>query len=88
VLIAVLPSSQDVLLIGGVGSAAVGLIGIAWFAALPSEVRAPVVVHLPETEPVEGRMVVVRDITPSDDAPIDPVPVDPVEVLPWVKPSA
>ena len=59
VLIAVLPSSQDVLLIGGVGGAVVGLIGMAWFAALPSEARAPVVVHLPETEPVEGRMVVV-----------------------------
>ena len=72
VLIAVLPSSQDVLLIGGVGGAVVGLIGMAWFAALPSEARAPVVVHLPDTEPVEGRMVVVRDITPSDDAPIDP----------------
>ncbi len=67
VLIAVLPSSQDVLLIGGVGGAVVGLVGMAWFAALPSEARAPVVVHLPETEPVEGRMVVVRDITPSDD---------------------
>ena len=83
ILIAVLPSSQDVLLIGGVGGAVVGLIGMAWFAALPSEARAPVVVHLPETEPVEGRMVVVRDITPSDDTPIDPV-----EVLPSVKPSA
>ena len=41
------------------------------------------VVHLPETEPVEGRMVVVRDITPSDEPSVDPV-----EVLPSVKPSA
>jgi len=83
VLIAVLPSSQDVLLIGGVGGAVVGLIGMAWFAALPSDARAPVVVHLPETEPVGGRMVVVRDITPSDEPSVDPV-----EVLPSVKPSA
>ena len=83
VLIAVLPSSQDVLLIGGVGGAVVGLIGMAWFAALPSDARAPLVVHLPETEPVEGRMVVVRDITPSDEPSVDPV-----EVLPSVKPSA
>jgi MFS family permease len=83
ILIAVLPSSQDVLLIGGVGSALVGVIGMAWFAALPSEARAPVVVHLPETEPVEGRMVVVRDITPPDEPSVDPV-----DVLPSVKPSA
>ena len=45
VLIAILPSSQDVLLIGGVGGVVVGLIGLAWYAALPSEARAPTVVH-------------------------------------------
>lgn len=83
VLIAGLPSSRDVLLIGGVGGAVVGLIGIAWFAALPSEARAPRVVHLPDTEPVRSGMVVVRDITPPDDATAEPL-----EVVPSVKPSA
>lgn len=82
-LISVLPSSRDVLLIGGLGGAAVGLIGIAWFAALPSEARAPTVVHLPDTEPVAPTMVVVRDITPPDDAVVEPL-----EVSPSAKPSA
>jgi MFS family permease len=83
VLISVLPSSREVLLIGGVGGALVGLIGMVWFVALPQDVRAPAVVHLPETEPVEGRMVMVRDITPPDDGTDEAV-----EVLPSVKPSA
>ena len=83
VLISVLPSSRDVLLIGGLGGAAVGLIGLAWFAALPSEARAPRVVHLPDTEPVRPTMVVVRDITPPDDAVVEPL-----EVSPSAKPSA
>ena len=82
-LISVLPSSRDVLLVGGVGGAVVGLIGLAWFAALPSETRMPAVVHLPDTEPVGRGMVVVRDITPPDDAAVEPL-----EVLPSAKPSA
>jgi MFS family permease len=83
VLISVLPSSQEVLLIGGVGGALVGLIGMVWFVALPQDVRAPAVVHLPDTEPVEGRMVMVRDITPPDDGTDEAA-----EVIPSVKPSA
>ena len=73
------------LLIGGVGGAVVGLIGLAWFAALPSEARVPTVVHLPETEPVEPGMVVVRDITPSED-PARRAVVEPMEVSPSVQP--
>jgi MFS family permease len=83
VLISVLPSSQEVLLIGGVGGALVGLIGMVWFVALPQDVRAPAVVHLPDTEPVEGRMVMVRDITPPDEGTDEAT-----EVIPSVKPSA
>jgi MFS family permease len=77
VLLATLPSSQDVLLIGGFGSAMIGLIGLGWFAALPPVVRAPKVVQLPDTEPIERGMVVVRDITPPDGAEIEPVEVFP-----------
>ena len=83
-LISVLPSSRDVLLIGGVGGTVVGLIGIAWFAALPSEARVARVVHLPDTEPVGPGMVVVRDITPLDGRAM----VEPLEVSPSAKPSA
>jgi MFS family permease len=83
VLISVLPSSRDVLLVGGVGGAVVGLIGMAWFAALPLEGRAARVVHLPDTEPVGRGIVVVRDITPPDDAAVEPL-----EVSPSAKPSA
>ncbi len=83
VLIAVLPSSRDVLLISGVGGTLVGLIGVAWLAALPPEARAPAVVHLPDTEPVDRGMLVVRDITPPGDTAIEPV-----EVFPSAKPSA
>ncbi|MGZ6543861.1 MAG: MFS transporter [Actinomycetota bacterium] len=86
VLIAILPNSQDVLLIGGVGGAVVGLIGMAWYAALPSEARAPMVVHLPETAPVEPGMVVVRDITPSDMTQFDDAVAEPIEVSPSVHP--
>jgi MFS family permease len=86
VLIAILPSSQDVLLIGGVGGAVVGLFGLAWYAALPSEARAPTVVHLPETAPVEPGMVVVRDITPSDMTSLDDAVVEPMEAFPSVQP--
>ncbi len=86
VLIAILPSSQDVLLIGGVGGAVVGMIGLAWYAALPSEARVPTVVHLPETAPVEPSMVVVRDITPFDMTTLDDAVVEPMEVSPSVQP--
>jgi MFS family permease len=90
VLIAVLPSSSDVLLIGGVGSVVVGLIGMLWYAALPSGARAPAVVHVPETEPVE-RGKVVRDITPAAITLPDATPEDtvsePVEVSRSAKPS-
>jgi MFS family permease len=84
VLISALPSSRDVLLVGGVGGALVGMIGIAWFASLPSAVRAPSVVHVPDTAPVERSMVVVRDITPSEDAAAQSVEA----VLPSAKPTA
>jgi MFS family permease len=83
VLISVLPSSRDVLLICGMGGTLVGIIGLAWFAALPSEARAPIVVHVPDTEPVPRGMVVVRDITPPGDAVVEPV-----EVVPSGTPSA
>ena len=86
VLIAILPSSQDVLLIGGVGGAIVGVIGLVWYAALPSEARVPTVVHLPETAQVEPGMVVVRDITPSDMTALDDAVVEPMEVSPSVPP--
>jgi MFS family permease len=86
VLIAILPSSQDVLLIGGVGGAIVGLIGLAWYAALPSEARVATVVHVPETAQVEPGMVVVRDITPSDGIPLEGTVVEPMEVSPSVPP--
>lgn len=76
-LISVLPSSRDVLLIGGVGCMMVGVIGSAWFSRLPLEARTSKVVHVPDTEPVERSMVVVRDISPPDDSSVDPV-----EVLP------
>jgi len=81
VLISALPSSRDVLLVGGVGGTLIGLIGLAWFAALPADARAPKVVHLPETGPVERSIVVVRDITPQEGA------VEP-EVLRSAEPSA
>jgi hypothetical protein len=84
VLISALPSSRDVLLVGGVGGTLVGMIGMVWFASLPSEVRAPSVVHLPDTAPVERSMVVVRDITPPEDAAVHSVEV----VLPSAKPTA
>jgi MFS family permease len=87
VLISVLPSSRDVLLIGGIGSMAVGVIGIAWYAALPSEARQPTVVHLPETAQVEPGMVVVRDITPSDTTEFDEAVVEPMEISPSVQPQ-
>jgi MFS family permease len=82
VLISILPSSRDVLLVGGAGGALVGLVGMAWFAALPSEARAPKVVHVPDTARVERSMVMVRDITPTSD-----IAVEPVEVFPSAKPS-
>ncbi|MGZ5296171.1 MAG: MFS transporter [Actinomycetota bacterium] len=83
VLISVLPSSRDVLLVGGVGGTLVGLVGMAWFAALPSDARAPKVVHVPDAAPVERGIVVVRDITPPGDTAVEPV-----EVFPSAKPSA
>ncbi len=86
VLIAILPSSQDVLLLGGIGGAVVGVIGLAWYAALPSEARAATVVHVPETAQVEPGMVVVRDITPSDTAALDEAVVGSMEISPSVQP--
>jgi MFS family permease len=85
VLIAALPSSRDVLLVGGVGGAAIGLIAMMWFAALPGDARASRVVVVPDTQPVEGRLVMVRDIMPSAE---EVAPLEPIEVLPSVKPSA
>ncbi len=88
VLITVLPSSRDVLLLCGIGGMLVGLLALAWFAALPAEARVSRVVHLPDTGPVDGvvapgSMVMVRDITPPD-APA----IDGVEVIESAKPSA
>ena len=74
--------SRAVLLIGGLGGAVAGLIGLALFGALPSAARASNVVVVPETEPVERRLVVVRDITPLEETK------EPVEVLPSVEPSS
>jgi MFS family permease len=87
VLLATLPSSRDVLLIGGFGSVAAGLIGLALFAALPSAARASSVVIVPETEPVERRLVVVRDLMPPKD-PAEELANEPVQVLPSVEPSS
>jgi MFS family permease len=92
VLITVLPSSRDVLLLCGLGGTLVGLLALAWFAALPEEARVSRVVHLPDTEPVEGAaapggMVMVRDIT-SPDVPADAPMIDRVEVIESAKPSA
>jgi MFS family permease len=84
ILLATLPSSQDVLLIGGFGSIAVGLVGLVWFASLPSTVRAPEVVVVPEAEPERrSEVVVVRDITPAEDMELASV-----QVLPSGEPSA
>ena len=83
ILLATLPSSQDVLLIGGFGSIVVGLIGLAWFAALPRSARVSKVVVVPDTEPVERLVVFVRDITPPLDSQIERQ-----EVLPSGDPSA
>ena len=90
VLVAVL-HSRVVLLIGGLGGAAAGLIGLALFAALPSSARASNIVVVPETGLVERRLLVVRDITPPENMAEDVV-VDAtnerVEVLPSVEPSS
>ncbi len=84
VLLATLPSSQDVLLIGGFGSIVVGLIGLGWFVSLPAGSREPIVVVVPEAEPaLRSEVVVVRDITPAPD-----VEMTAVEVLPSGEPSA
>ena len=86
-LIAALPSSRDVLLIGGLGGAIVGLIGLSWFAALPSEARTSKVVIVPDPEPADRHLVNVRDITPADgEGSVEPM--DRVHLLPSVKPSA
>ncbi len=82
VLVATL-GSRSVLLIGGIGGAVVGLVGLAAFAALPRSARASKVVVVPDTEPVESQVVMVRDITPPQDAQIERV-----EVLPSGDPSA
>jgi MFS family permease len=65
--------AQVVLLLGGLGGAAVGLIGLAWFATLPAPRREPgvVVVPEPEAEPASAdpsKVVLVRDITPTEEA--------------------
>lgn len=84
VLVAAL-HSRLVLMIGGAGGAFVGLVGLAWFAALPADVRAPSVVILPEMPAaVETSAVVhVRDITPPEDAVIEAE-----EMLPSAEPSS
>ncbi len=86
VLVAVL-HSRAVLLIGGLGGAVAGLIGLVLFGALPSSARASNIVVVPETEPVERRLVVVRDLMPQADAPEGSMD-EPVEVLPSVEPSS
>jgi len=85
--------AQLVLLVGGLGGAAVGLIGLAWFATLPAAQREPTVVILPEPEPeVEepSRVVLVRDITPIDrtGASTELGEDERVEVLPSTGPPA
>ncbi|MGH2597320.1 MAG: MFS transporter [Actinomycetota bacterium] len=90
VLVALL-HSRAVLLIGGLGGAVVGLIGLVFFGALPSSARASNVVIVPETEPVERRLVVVRDLMPQEDTAEDTeeeLADEPVEVLPSVEPSS
>ena len=82
VLVATL-GSRSVLLIGGIGGAVVGLLGLAAFRVLPRSARAPKVIVLPDTEPVERHVVMVRDITPPQDAEIERV-----EVLPSGDPSS
>jgi MFS family permease len=79
--------SRVVLLIGGLGGATAGLIGLALFAALPSSTRASNIVVVPETEPVEHRLVVVRDLMPPEDT-AEELADEPVEVLPSVEPSS
>lgn len=86
VLVAVL-HSRVVLLIGGLGGAAAGLIGLALFAALPSSARASNIVVVPEAESIERRLVVVRDITPPQETAQDGTN-ERVEVLPSVEPSS
>jgi MFS family permease len=84
VLLVTLPSAKYVLLVGGVGSMVIGLVGLAWLGALPTEAREPSVVVVPEAEPAErAAVVLVRDITPAE----DPEP-EPAEVLPSAGPSA
>lgn len=76
VLLSLLPDASYVLWIGGLGSVIVGLIGLAWLAALPQATRTPAVVQLPDSAAV-GRLgaVVVREITPPEDAQIRPAEV-------------
>jgi MFS family permease len=84
--------AQLVLLIGGLGGAAVGLIGLAWFATLPIARREPAVVVVPEPEPEEpSEVVLVRDITPADGEAADAMELgadDRAEVLPSAGPPA
>ena len=82
VLVATL-GSRSVLLVGGVGGAVVGLVGLAAIAALPRSSRVSKVVVVPDTEPVESQVVMVRDITPPQDGQIERV-----EVLPSGGPSS
>ncbi len=84
ILLATLPSSQDVLLIGGLGSIVAGLVGLVWFTTLPAAVRAPNVIVIPEAGPARpSEVVVVRDITPRQD-----VELATAQVLPSGEPSA
>jgi MFS family permease len=83
--------SRAVLLFGGLGGAVAGLIGLASFMALPSSARASTVVVVPDIEPVERRLVVVRDITPPELVAEDEAKGsanEPVQVLPSVEPSS
>lgn len=69
VLVSLLPDASYVLLIGGLGTVAVGLTGLASLAALSPSAWIPAVVVVPDAEPAGlPRVVMVRDITPPQDA--------------------
>lgn len=72
--------ARTVLLIGGLGGAAVGLMGLAWLSVLPSA-QAPAVIRVPEAETASRpAATLVREITPLDDDVVLPMDGEP-EVL-------
>jgi len=75
-LVSLLPDASYVILLGGLGGVAVGLIGLAWLATLPLAARTPAVIQVPDSFAV-GRLgaVVVREITPPEDAQTRPAEV-------------